>query len=90
MMLGHEIIAACWLTYDGISVGDEAREVEGGVADQGERVQAVALGKLGFAVIIAKWSAPVQHYPRIQKWVPAAKAGKRAYDEGRLAPAPRR
>ena len=42
MMAGHEIVAACWLAYDGVSVGDEAREVEGGVADQGERVQADA------------------------------------------------
>jgi hypothetical protein len=29
-MPGHEIVAACWLAYDGVSVGDEAREVEGG------------------------------------------------------------
>jgi predicted Zn-dependent protease len=26
---------------------------------------------------------------QMQRWVPAAKAGKRAYDEGRIAPAPR-
>ena len=42
MMPGHEIVTACRLAYDGVSVGDEAREVEGGVAAQGERVQAAA------------------------------------------------
>ena len=55
-----------------------------------ERMQQAGRGQGRLLEILSDHPSDARRIRNLQKWVPAAKAGKRAYDEGRLAPAPRR
>jgi predicted Zn-dependent protease len=55
-----------------------------------DRMQRIAGGRQAIPEILSDHPSDERRIRQLEKWIPRAKAAKQAYDEGRIAPAPRR